>query len=214
METSRGDAAAATRIVRGAAAARTFGRDRRLRYCAVVLACLVLFLNGFVTQMPAGGRVVPCVTVAFLVAVSLERLKMPWGFTTWYPAIAAACAISFILTFLYGWLEVLCAVFEEPEAPVVEEQRGHGELLKAALTSFGGGLFLWFALRGNPRKGHGRPTGHPHGISTSQPRRRRDPSPRNIHVAAAASPRPVSAGYHAGFTDSRSRSSVPRSPRS
>mmetsp|Transcript_33484 Transcript_33484/g.103723 ORF Transcript_33484/g.103723 Transcript_33484/m.103723 type:complete len:393 (+) Transcript_33484:1250-2428(+) len=114
------------------------------KYCAVVLACLVLFLNGFVTQMPAVGRVVPCVTIAFLVAVSLERLKMPWGFTTWYPAIAAACAISFILTFLYEWLEVLCAVFEEPEAPVVEEQRGHGELLKAALTSFGGGLFLWF----------------------------------------------------------------------
>ena len=34
--------------------------------------------------------------------------------------------------------------------------------------------------------------------STWQPRRRRDPSPRNIHVAAAASPRPVSAKHPRG----------------
>ena len=33
------------------------------------------------------------------------------------------------------------------------------------------------------------------GISTSQPRRRRDPSSRNIHVAAAAAPRSVSTEY-------------------
>ena len=37
-----------------------------------------------------------------------------------------------------------------------------------------------------------------HGISTSQPRRRRNSSPQNIHVAAAASPRLVSTEYRRG----------------
>ena len=43
-----------------------------------------------------------------------------------------------------------------------------------------------------------------HGMSTSRPRRRRDPPPRNIHVAAAASPRPASSehsSYSADATD-------------
>ena len=40
-----------------------------------------------------------------------------------------------------------------------------------------------------------RPMSRSCGISTSRPRRRREPSPRNIHVAAAASPRAAPAEY-------------------
>ena len=57
-------------------------------------------------------------------------------------------------------------------------------------------------------------------ISTSQSRRRRDPSPRNIHVGAVASPRPVSVDTRVGAAASpRSlwnthvTSQVPRPPR-
>ena len=46
-----------------------------------------------------------------------------------------------------------------------------------------------------PRRGRGGGATRPHGISTSWPRRRRDPSPRNIHVVAAAAARLV-CGYH------------------
>ena len=44
--------------------------------------------------------------------------------------------------------------------------------------------------RGSRRR-RGTHAAHLHGISTWQPRRRRDSSPWNIHVAAAAAPRPV-----------------------
>ena len=47
-------------------------------------------------------------------------------------------------------------------------------------------------LHGNSRRSRGVAATHLHGISTSQPRRRRDSSPRNVHVAATASPRPIS----------------------
>ena len=49
-------------------------------------------------------------------------------------------------------------------------------------------------LRGYPRRGRGGSATRLRGISTSRPRRR-DPSPRNIRVVAAAAPRPVAAEY-------------------
>ena len=55
-----------------------------------------------------------------------------------------------------------------------------------------------FAYTEFPRPGRGVAATRLHGISTWQPRRRRDLSPRNIHVAAAASPRPVSTKYPRG----------------